>query len=80
MARWQQLGCHNNEIDKVRRLSPKGQFLLKREGLAKVLTLNVDPKSYWLFTTNPYESKRRQELVNQVGLTAALEILKGDSK
>lgn len=68
------------EVEKVRRLTPKRQFLLKREGFAKVLNLEVDPKSYWLFTTNPYEAKRRQELVNQIGLEAALEILKGEKR
>jgi type IV secretion system protein VirB4 len=66
------------EVEKVRALSPKGQFLMKREGLSKVLTLNVDPKSYWLFTTNPFEAKRREELVREVGLSAALEVLKGE--
>jgi type IV secretion/conjugal transfer VirB4 family ATPase len=68
------------EVQKVRALLPKRQFLLKREGLSKVLNLNVDPKSYWLFTTDPYEAKRRQELVNQVGLEAALDILGGESR
>jgi hypothetical protein len=40
----------------------------------------VDPKSYWLFTTNPFEAKRRQELIEKVGLHAALEILSGGSQ
>lgn len=65
------------EQERVRQLKPKKQFLLKREGLSKVLTLNVDPKSFWLFSTNPWDAKRRQELVNQHGLRAALEILAG---
>jgi type IV secretion system protein VirB4 len=68
------------EIEKVRALTPKKQFLLKRDLLSKVLNLNVDPKSYWLFTTNPYEAKRRQDLVDEVGLAAALESLSGGSK
>jgi len=74
------LGLNSVEIEKVRQLAPKRQFLLKREKLSKVLNLNVDPKSYWLFTTNPYEAKRRQELVEKVGLEAALEILAGETK
>ena len=76
----QVLRLNSVEAAKVRGLLPKRQFLLRREGLSKVLNLEVDPKSYWLFTTNPYEEKRRQELVNQVGLEAALEILSGGSK
>lgn len=74
------LQLNSTEQEKVRRLVGKRQFLLKREGFSKVLNLNVDPKSYWLFTTNPYESKRREELAEQVGLEAALEILTGGSK
>lgn len=68
------------EQERIRQLKAKRQFLLKRDGLSKVLTLNVDPKSYWLFTTNPYEAKRRQELVNQHGLKAALENLAGGQR
>ena len=56
------LGLTPTEQDKVKHLVPKKQFLLKRDALAKVLTLNVDPESYWLFTTNPFEAKRRQDL------------------
>ncbi len=73
------LRLNSVEVEKVRHLIPKQQFLLKREGLSKVLNLNVDRKSYWLFTTNPYEAKRRQDLVAQIGLAAALEKLaRGD--
>jgi type IV secretion system protein VirB4 len=68
------------EQEKVRRLVSKRQFLLKREGLSKILNLNVDPKSYWLFTTNPYEAKRRQEALAQGGLESALDILTGGSR
>lgn len=68
------------EQARVRSLIPKRQLLLKREGLSKVLNLNVDPRSYWLFTTNPFEAKRREDLVAQVGLSRALDILTGESK
>jgi len=68
------------EQERVRQLKPKSQFLLKREGLSKTLTLNVDQRSYWLCTTSPYEARRRQELINQHGLKAALEILAGDNQ
>ena len=68
------------EQEKVRRLISKRQFLLKREGLSKVLNLNVDPRSYWLFTTNPYEAERRQEAMAQGGLESALDILAGGSR
>jgi type IV secretion system protein VirB4 len=69
------LRMNDIEQEHVRRLVPKRQFLLKRDGLSKVLNLNVDPRSYWLFTTNPYEVKRRDELVEAHGLKAALDLL-----
>lgn len=75
------LRLNETEQDKVRRLISKRQFLLKREGLSKTLNLNVDPWSYGLFTTNPYEAKRRQEAMAQGGgLEAALDILAGGSR
>jgi type IV secretion system protein VirB4 len=67
------------EQNKVRLMAPKRQFLLKRDGLSKVLNLNLDPRSYWLFTTNPFEAKRREQLVAEFGLEAALDILAGGS-
>lgn len=73
------LGLNAIERDRIKALQPKRQFLLKREGLSKVLNLNVDPKSYWLFTTNPFEAKRRDEAISRHGLHAALEILKEES-
>src|SRR5262249_27678228 len=73
------LGLTEIEQERVKTLQPKCQFLLKREGLAKVLNLNVDPRSYWLFTTNPFEAKRRDEVIKQVGLRAALDILKEET-
>ena len=70
----------SNEQEKIRQLVPKRQFLMKRPGLSKVLNLNLDPRSYWLFTNNPFEAKRRSQLVAEVGLEAALDILAGGSK
>ena len=67
------------EQARVRTLAPKRQLLLKRDGFSKVLNLNVDPRSYWLFTTDPFEAKKREELVAQLGLDAALDLLKGES-
>ena len=58
------LGLTPTEQERVRHLTPKRQFLLKRDQISKVLNLNVDRESYWLFTTNPYEAKRRREAVS----------------
>ena len=46
------------ELDRLTELTPRRQLLLKRPGLAKVLTLNVDPHSYWLYTNTPLDNDR----------------------
>jgi type IV secretory pathway VirB4 component len=70
-----------NETERVRNLIPKRQFLLKQGGVSKILNLNVDKRSYWLYTTNPFEAKRRDEAIAATGsLDAALDLLAGGSK
>ena len=70
-----------SQIDRVRNLVPKRQFLLKQPSVSKVLNLNVDRRSYWLFTTNPLEAKRREEAISAAGsVEAALDLLAGGSK
>ena len=63
------------EAEAIRSLTPKKDLLLKRPDFAKVLRLNVDPKSFWLYTTNPFHSQRRQEVFDRFGLQKGLEIL-----
>jgi len=71
---------NDTEIAWIRRLTPKRQMLLKRPDLAKVLTLQVDPKSYWLYTNNPNDNPKRREAIERYGLKQGLEILtRGDS-
>ena len=41
------------ELDLLTGLIPRQQMLLKRADVAKVLTLTVDPKSYWIYTNTP---------------------------
>ena len=41
------------ELDLLTGLTPRQQVLLKRPGFAKVLTLRVDPRSYWIYTNTP---------------------------
>jgi type IV secretory pathway VirB4 component len=56
-------------------LTPKKQMLLKTPSGSKVLNLNVDPASYWLYTSSPREALRRQEVFAKYGPTRGLEIL-----
>ena len=39
-------------------LVPRQQLLLKRPDVTKVLTLTVDPKSYWIYTNTPVDNER----------------------
>jgi type IV secretion system protein TrbE len=63
------------EAEAIRSLTPKKELLLKRPDFAKILCLNVDPKSFWLYTTNPFDNHRRQEVFDRFGLQKGLEIL-----
>jgi type IV secretion system protein TrbE len=75
------LGMTDTEIEHVRQLVPRRQFLLKRDGFSKVLNLNVDPRSQWLYTTDPLEVDRRQKAIEEHGsLRAALDFLTGVHK
>ncbi len=63
------------ESETIRSLLPKRELLLKRPDFAKVLRLNVDPKSYWLYTSDPYDNQRKQEVFERYDLHEGLEIL-----
>ena len=70
-----------SERERIRNLIPKRQFLLKQGDVSKILNLNVDKRSYWLYTTDPFEAKRRDEAIAATGsLDAALDLLAGGSK
>jgi type IV secretion/conjugal transfer VirB4 family ATPase len=68
---------HLNETEAalIPRLIPKRQILIKRPDTAKVVNLNVGPKDYWLYTSNPYDRERRREAFERYGFEQGLEIL-----
>jgi type IV secretion system protein VirB4 len=68
-------GLNEVELDVVADLTPRQQFLLKRPDLGKVLTLNVDPHSYWLYTNTPLDNARVDAMVQTYGLEAGLNHL-----
>ena len=39
-------------------LTPRRELLLKRDHMSKVLTLDVDEPSYWLYTNTPIDQAR----------------------
>jgi type IV secretion system protein TrbE len=63
------------ELDLLARLVPRQQILLKRPDLAKVLTLTVDPKSYWIYTNTPIDNARVAETFREYGFEAGLDRL-----
>jgi type IV secretion system protein TrbE len=72
-----QFHLNENEVELVSGLIPKQQFLIKTPELAKVASLNVDRKSYWLYTNDPYDNKKRKEAFEAYGFERGLEILAG---
>jgi type IV secretion system protein VirB4 len=72
-----QFHLNENEVDLISNLIPKQQFLIKTPELAKVANLNVDAKSYWLYTNDPYDNKKRKEAFETYGFEKGLEVLAG---
>jgi type IV secretion system protein TrbE len=68
---------NNREVELIAGLVPKQQFLIKTPELAKVVNLSVDPKSYWLYTNDPYDNRKRQEAFTSYGFERGLAMLAG---
>jgi type IV secretion system protein TrbE len=66
---------NEQEVELIAGLIPKQQFLLKTPELAKVANLTVDRKSYWLYTNDPYDNRKRQQAFEQHGFEKGLELL-----
>jgi type IV secretion system protein VirB4 len=63
------------ELDLLTELMPRKQILLKRPDVAKVLNLNVDPRSYWLYTNTPVDNERVTTIFREYGFAAGLDRL-----
>jgi type IV secretion/conjugal transfer VirB4 family ATPase len=72
-----QFHLNENEVDLISGLIPKQQFLIKTPELAKIANLHVDPKSYWLYTNDPYDNQKRREAFKTYGFEKGLEVLAG---
>jgi type IV secretion system protein VirB4 len=72
-----QFHLNENEVELISGLIPKKQFLIKTPELAKVANLTVDAKSYWLYTNDPYDNKKRKEAFETYGFERGLEVLAG---
>ena len=60
------------ELQLVTDLIPRQQMLLKRPDVTKVLSLYVDPKSYWIYTNTPLDNERVDAIVQKYGFEAGL--------
>lgn len=63
------------ELDLLSRLATRQQVFLKRANLAKVLTLRVDPKSYWIYTNTPIDNERVARTFREFGFADGLDRL-----
>jgi type IV secretion/conjugal transfer VirB4 family ATPase len=72
-----QFHLNESEVELIPTLIPKQQFLIKTPELAKVANLTVDAKSYWLYTNDPYDNRKRKEAFETYGFEKGLEILAG---
>jgi type IV secretion system protein VirB4 len=72
-----QFHLNETEIALVASLLPKQQFLIKTPELAKVANLLVDQRSYWLYTNDPYDNRKRKEAFDAYGFEKGLDILAG---
>jgi type IV secretion system protein VirB4 len=72
-----QFHLNENEVELISSLLPKQQFLIKTPELAKIANLTVDPKSYWLYTNDPFDNRKRKEAFETHGFEKGLEVLAG---
>jgi type IV secretion/conjugal transfer VirB4 family ATPase len=66
---------NSRELEILTQLTPKRQLVLKTPTHSKLLNLNLDPKSLWLYTTTPKEMVRRRQAFDRYGLRKGLEVL-----
>ncbi len=66
---------NESEVARIRELTPKRELYLRRPDEAAVLRLEVDPESYWLYTSSATDAEKRAEAVAKHGLARGLEVL-----
>jgi type IV secretion system protein VirB4 len=66
---------NDHELELVTTLIPKQQMLIKTPDVSKVGNLNVDRKSYWLYTNDPFDNRLREQAFDAHGFEKGLEVL-----
>lgn len=69
------LQLNDMELNVLLNLVPKRQVLLKRGNVSTVLELNVDPKSYWIYTNTPIDNERLSSVSRELGFAAGVDRL-----
>jgi type IV secretion system protein VirB4 len=72
-----QFHLNENEVDLISSLVPKQQFLIKTPELAKLANLTVDRRSYWIYTNDPFDNRKRKEAFETYGFEKGLDVLAG---
>jgi type IV secretory pathway VirB4 component len=63
------------EVELIQTLIPKREGLIKTATMGKRFVLNVDRKSYWLYTNSPKDNERFTAAVQEHGFENGLELL-----
>lgn len=63
---------NSQQMNLFESLREREALYIRRDGLTKVVTLNLDPNSYAKFTTRPKDRVRRSKLVETYGLSEGL--------
>ena len=59
----------DQQIELFESLQPREALYIRRDGLTKVVRLNLDARSYATFSTKPKDRVRRSKLIERYGLT-----------
>jgi type IV secretion system protein VirB4 len=63
----------DQQLDLFESLQQREALYVRRDGLTKVITLNLDKRSYAKFSTKPKDRSRRAKLVEKYGLVDGIE-------
>jgi type IV secretion system protein VirB4 len=64
---------NEQQLDLFESLREREGLYVRRDGLTKVVTLNLDNRSYAKFSTKPKDRARRTKLIEKYGLTDGIE-------
>jgi len=66
---------NQREVEIIQTLIPKRDMLIKTASMGKKVTLAVDRKSYWLYTSSPKDTERLDAVLQEHGFDHGLELL-----